>query len=175
MQTTTPPLDVPSDTPWGAIQHRRHIGAGIIEVSTASHGGLWVAPFRWAAIVKQFPGFQSWAGENWLEEDCDYAAAVLVFPELFTPADIWHAVQSTTGKGWLECHDVPAEAARIAAAFGETVKDKWLVGCSGSGPTGSWFTAKHLTTKEWRTFAGNPPAGNGFYDLAELGQETTQR
>jgi hypothetical protein len=87
---TTPTIIRNSPTPWGPAQSAEDIGRGIIAVTTASHGGLFVPDEllhhiperarRWAAQWSRSP--------NWYEEDCCWAAVALAFPELFKAEDL---------------------------------------------------------------------------------------
>ena len=77
------------DTPWGVADTVRVVALGIIWYSTSSHGGYGIDQERWAELRQVLPGFQPWAGDGWLEEDCDWVAAVAVWPWLF---DDWHCV-----------------------------------------------------------------------------------
>jgi hypothetical protein len=70
-------------SPWGGIQHQKELAPGIVEVSTASHGGIYLDDDRWSALKAMFPMVQPWAGAGWLEEDCDWAIAALAFPFAF--------------------------------------------------------------------------------------------
>lgn len=71
-------------SPWGTIQIQRPIAEGLIMVSTASHGGLFMSPERVAEFRVCLPVFRSFSGSaHWLEEDCDCLAAALIWPELF--------------------------------------------------------------------------------------------
>lgn len=74
----------PATTPWGAAQQRETLAPGIVSVSTAGHGGIWLSPDRARELVKRFPGFVPFTGHgNWLEEDCDWAIAAIAWPEAF--------------------------------------------------------------------------------------------
>ncbi len=66
-------------TPWGAAQTQRQLGDGVIQVSTASHGGIHLSPTRNAHVHKAWRDRQ-----GWYEEDSDWAVAALTFPNLFT-------------------------------------------------------------------------------------------
>jgi hypothetical protein len=70
-------------SPWGSVQHQHEIAPGIISVSTAGHGGIWLSPERQA----QLP---AWALEisssycekpTWWEEDCEAMVIAYVFWE----------------------------------------------------------------------------------------------
>ena len=76
----------PKDSPWGRVDCATHVADGIWSVSTASHGGYHLSPSRMREFRQKFPAFTTWAGGPWFEEDCDWAAVCLAFPEYF-PAD----------------------------------------------------------------------------------------
>ena len=78
----------PTETPWGRPDHSRPIAPGIVHYGTPSHGGIWLAKDRFDAVKRRFPSLQLWAGDQWFEEDCDWAIVALVFPEFFRPQDI---------------------------------------------------------------------------------------
>lgn len=73
-----------ANTPWGPSQSEYIAADGITFYSTASHGGYHLSPERCDEFYKQFPTFQTFAGQRqWFEEDCDACAVVLAFPTLF--------------------------------------------------------------------------------------------
>lgn len=122
-------------TPWGNAHTARIISNGLDFYTTASHGGIKVKPELWEHLKKMMPAFQSYAGEGWLEEDCDANAAALLWPEFFTPEEVFHAVQFAE----LSFHNCDAmryftsspeshKARTIAAAFGESVAGMWQRG-----------------------------------------------
>ena len=64
-------------TPWGESQTKTILADGIIDYTTASHGGIWLSEDRRKAIPESFKSF---LGTNeWLEEDCDWAIAYVIF------------------------------------------------------------------------------------------------
>ncbi len=65
-------------TPWGTAQNIIELAPGIISYSTASHGGIWLSIERRAKLppVKNFLG-----GDEWWEEDCDWAVPYFFFAE----------------------------------------------------------------------------------------------
>ena len=68
-----------TQTPWGPSQTVEHIATGIIEYTTASHGGIHVA----SKLNKQMP--ESIRVESgWYEEDVDWVFVVVNFPQHFT-------------------------------------------------------------------------------------------
>jgi hypothetical protein len=75
-------------SPWGIVQDEEVIADGIIYVSTASHGGIWVARELMHRIQKEMRDYAKyWSGSSqWFEEDCAAQCVVVSFPEYF-PAD----------------------------------------------------------------------------------------
>ncbi len=66
------------ESPWGAVQHEAEIAPGITQVSTASHGGIFITPERNARV------HGAWRRKGgWYEEDCDWAIVAITFPEHF--------------------------------------------------------------------------------------------
>lgn len=67
------------ESPWSIIQSRTEWAPGVIMVSTAGHGGFWIAPEHLEKIPARWRAFAaSWShgwGEQWWEED---VAAVAV-------------------------------------------------------------------------------------------------
>ena len=82
----------PFSTPWGPRQHFTRKAPGLYFVSTYRHGGLWMSIERLERFKQLFPCFEGYAGLPWLEEDCDYCAGVLAFPECFSAEIIHFAV-----------------------------------------------------------------------------------
>ena len=77
-----------TNTPWGLPQHQHLIAPGIVRVETAGHGGYWLSPVRWDALVTELPFIEPWAGAPWLEEDCDCSAIILTRPDLFAESTV---------------------------------------------------------------------------------------
>lgn len=71
-----------TSTPWGPAQQSRKIAPGIMEYSTAGHGGIHLSESRLAQLPE---GARKpmWAGRGWYEEDCDWAVPFLSFPAEF--------------------------------------------------------------------------------------------
>ena len=82
-----------ANTPWGAAQGATVYAEGIVEYSTASHGGFHLSPERNAAV---HPTLRSEGG--WYEEDCGWAAVAITFPDLFTAFE--RRCAETTLKDW---------------------------------------------------------------------------
>lgn len=84
------------NTPWGAAHHHRSIAPGIDSLQTSSHGGIALSSERWDTLLSIFPNFKGYASPGWLEEDVDQIWAVLAFPELFPPIQVFDAFQWTS-------------------------------------------------------------------------------
>lgn len=150
-------------TPWGNADHVCEVAEGVYRVDTPSHGGYWLSAARWSEFKTAFPKFQSFTGPQWLEEDCDWCAVFVMWPELAIAdagnderrADeiIYHAVQTWRGEH-KEQGEVPAVVANRAAMFAERNKDNYIIGSSGGGwgtPSGYVEASfRHLTTGERR-------------------------
>ena len=72
-----------ANTPWGRADQATEFAPGILFYSTPSHGGFHLNPARMAALNRRYPGFQTFAGGPWFEEDCDACIVVVTFPEHF--------------------------------------------------------------------------------------------
>ena len=58
-------------TPWGQIQDHHRIADGVVSVSTAGHGGIWLSDKRIAQLPKHYEPFTG--TPRWNEEDEDGA------------------------------------------------------------------------------------------------------
>ncbi|WP_020525201.1 DUF7007 domain-containing protein [Catelliglobosispora koreensis] len=74
------------DTPWGTAQSVRVIAEGIVEVTTASHGGIRLHPARNASVPAPFRD-----RDGWYEEDAEWAFVALTFAEFFDPDHVQYA------------------------------------------------------------------------------------
>ena len=81
------PTDVPASTPWGAIQRRRMVVKGVVRITTASHGGYYVAPWKAALMPEMLRLCATFAGGTWYEEDCDTAIVHAAFPDELIKSD----------------------------------------------------------------------------------------
>lgn len=84
--TTSPHAAVgrPQHSPWGRIDSAYQLIDGLWNVSTASHGGIYVSPTR----LQSIPGWllsvrPNAARDAWYEEDVDWSIPVLAFKEEF--------------------------------------------------------------------------------------------
>lgn len=67
----------PSYSPWGQVQDFVRLADGIVSVSTAGHGGIWLSPER----QKEMHGYNDnfLHSAEWWEEDCDWAMPYAFF------------------------------------------------------------------------------------------------
>lgn len=139
-------------SPWGHVQSQKDFMPGLSFVSTASHGGFFLDSELWAYLLRHLPGFKSWAGPNWLEEDCDASAVALLWPKLMGGDAASYAVRACASDWWSNaaaCRaylDTPAgQAARLVAAqWEEDNSKKWEVGSCGSSGAGWWVHLRRI-------------------------------
>lgn len=72
-------------TPWGPAQSVEEASPGIVWVTTAGHGGVWVAPHLVKGLAIRPPSdhigiFEGAGGSAWFEEDCAWAIVQLAYP-----------------------------------------------------------------------------------------------
>lgn len=88
------------ETPWGVSQYAEAHGEGITFYGTAGHGGFFVEP----ELNQQIPEYLRRATCNnqgeagWYEEDCDWSAVAICFPDRFTAQSVEAAKE--TLRGW---------------------------------------------------------------------------
>jgi hypothetical protein len=73
----------PKSSPWGRVQSHQWICEGILAVSTAGHGGFYVAPSKLAELpnnVRYAKRFNS--PGSWYEEDAEAYIVMVAFPEV---------------------------------------------------------------------------------------------
>lgn len=70
-----------ADTPWGKAQTTAVIADGMIEYTTASHGGIWISEERLERMSEPYKSIAPFAGRLWYEEDADWALIALAFPD----------------------------------------------------------------------------------------------
>jgi len=66
-------------TPWGPSQTQKTLAPGIIDVTTAGHGGIHVEK----DLNKLIPEYMR-TTDGWYEEDVDWSIVATVFPQAFT-------------------------------------------------------------------------------------------
>lgn len=72
-------------SPWGQVDYETNVADGIVSVSTPSHGGYLLSKERAKAVYQRFPAFKTFCGDPLaFEEDQDWAAVALTFPEFFS-------------------------------------------------------------------------------------------
>lgn len=82
-----------TQTPWGPSQTSRQVAPGIIDYTTAGHGGIHVSPSLNAEIPECLR-----QSDGWYEEDCEWAIVAYVFPQYFPPEHVKMALD--TLKNW---------------------------------------------------------------------------
>ena len=82
-----------TSTPWGLSQQSNQIARGIVNYSTAGHGGIHLTRSRVASmpaalqLYLQKTGGITSKGDAWLEEDEQWAFACIAFPSEFDERD----------------------------------------------------------------------------------------
>lgn len=72
------------NTPWGSSQTITKLAEGFLHVTTASHGGFYLAP-EWNKTIPIEHRRVSWNHqgiEGWYEEDIDWCIVALRYPEM---------------------------------------------------------------------------------------------
>jgi len=84
---------VGKNSPWGIVQDEETIADGIVYVSTASHGGIWVSPELLGRVQEAMRDYAAyWSGSSqWFEEDCAAQCVVVSFPEYFSADQVERA------------------------------------------------------------------------------------
>lgn len=138
-------------TPWGPSQQSKHITRGIVEYSTASHGGIHVSK----TMVEKMPealrkganGCIRPAGDAWFEEDCSWAFVALAFPEHYKEHEesAERTLRNWFPEAWEAYYGRPLQpgesSARDEQVFRETNRDNFIV------------------TSAWGDWAENVPTG----------------
>lgn len=133
-------------TPWGAVQHATEIAPGIVNISTARHGGFWLSPGR--MLDFWFSEEETFAGKPWYEEDCDWALVVIGFAKHFERQSIAYAVRSIQSgnreypKWWLENDPRGRAIVLTADKYFEERKSMWQRGSmSTTNRRGIWWVS----------------------------------
>jgi len=85
---------IPQYTPWGKPQEQKEISPDICWYTTSSHGGYWISKKYWEYLKEQWPKFDSFTGDQWLEEDCDWFAPLVLWPQFFPQSEVKIAVKA---------------------------------------------------------------------------------
>ena len=88
-------------SPWGKPQQQATVAPGIVQVSTASHGGFYVSTERLAELppavltAERFntPG-------HWYEEDCEAYIVAVAFPEVAVACGVPREAAVKALKNW---------------------------------------------------------------------------
>jgi hypothetical protein len=82
-RTTHIAIGTPS--PWGYVQWKRELAPGVVEVSTAAHGGILVEKERAKKLLseKAIEIGSPWGNFLTYEEDCERAAVIYEHPEWY--------------------------------------------------------------------------------------------
>lgn len=75
-----------SSSPWGPVQTIEELLDGVVLVTTAGHGGVWLSQARLAEIPAELQGLNRFGGGSWFEEDCEILICVWTFPDAFNRA-----------------------------------------------------------------------------------------
>lgn len=151
-------------TPWGPSQTEKQVAEGITLHSTAGHGGYLISDERRQQMPEPLRSWQTYAGGNWYEEDCDWAVVVIAFPDDFPPRDVWAAVRMINSPmvgshygpiaDWLTSDHAALHVLEIATDWLQEHADEYLPGSSSGTPEGitqHWHQigdhAKTLTTQ----------------------------
>ena len=70
----------PKHSPWGQIDYAEELLPGMWQVSTPSHGGIWLSPERMADVPKPMRDARFMQEGNWFEEDQDALIPLTLFP-----------------------------------------------------------------------------------------------
>lgn len=138
-------------SPWGAIQDVVKHATGIIQVHTASHGGVWLSGARLREMKARAPALLEladfYSGGNWFEEDLEMCRVILAFPEYFKEAQVVSCVSSliNTYPDMMAKHlgrEIdPAESYALRRRnFLEENKGRYIV-TSASGDWADWVPA----------------------------------
>lgn len=136
----------PNDSPWGQPHSTKMQAPGVWCITTASHGGFYVAPEILATFPPAIRAFKPWAGEGWFEEDCDWALVALALPSAFDGRSIHHAIMTVrNSRDYFNGTDIEAyltgtaqgrEAARKGAEWYTANAMLFEFGCMSGGGDG---------------------------------------
>ena len=184
-----------ASTPWGPAQSAQTLATGIVNYSTAGHGGISLTAERIAQMPTALREVMPCAGEGWYEEDEDWALVALSFPAFFSPSSVASAVAMASvsrrdghhwGPGvsaWLRT-DEARTVLQAAQTWREAHADHFHWVAMGSVPGRLQPLAKqhegerrHLSYVTLRRVSDNAPAAallfddelvDGVFDLAAI-------
>lgn len=176
-----------TETPWGPSQSEKQIAPGLCWFSTAGHGGISLSAERWQDFKRALPKFNGYAPDGWLEEDCDWAAAAIVWPDDFQPDAVRAAVETVAGcfgnksygGSYNQClvdylaSDAGARARKIAADYNAKINGLWERGSmfGGAGIRGWQVCFTQVGTNERRGVNFREYPLKNLYTKAELDAE----
>jgi hypothetical protein len=163
-------------TPWGNAETETKLADGMILVSTARHGGIYLGRQRWDELKREFPNFVPFGGAApWLEEDCDAALAVILWPDCFSREAVYHATAQARASaylgqfvgGYFTKTARGRHVAQIADAFAAEHRQLWQRGSLASRPAGAWTVYFSRGTEQRTVVLADYPARTWYTD-AEL-------
>lgn len=126
-------------TPWGVAQDVETLAEGILNVGTASHGGIHLDKVRNEMMPESVRN-----ANGWYEEDCEWALVAMVFPAAFSEKDAIaarHRVLNDYPEAFeaLTGEKPTVESSRVLAerAFEAATLDAFIVRCA----YGDWHSA----------------------------------
>lgn len=130
-------------TPWGNAQTSTEYGPGVTFYTTAGHGGFQLSPEALTKMPHPLAHVGTFAGPGWYEEDCDWSVVAISFPEMFSDAELFSAVETIMGgsrpaymdgvDAWLESPAAKPVRDRCDAFYAENKGKFRLAGCHTGG------------------------------------------
>ena len=74
-------------TPWGVAEDVEVVAEGIVRVTTPSHGGFYLSEDRDRQVPSELKS-DRYCPLRWYEEDCEWAAVAVTFPEFFSRREL---------------------------------------------------------------------------------------
>ena len=72
----------PTSSPWGQVESAVELAPGIWQVTTPSHGGIWLSDERMELMPKAMWN-TAYSKAPWFEEDVDWALVCAIYPDAF--------------------------------------------------------------------------------------------
>ena len=120
---------VSTHTPWSRADYAYTYGRGVVSYSTPGHGGFRLSPTRNTQVHEALRN-----ADGWYEEDVEWAAAAVTFPELFPRKHVQSAVRSLRSwnpDGWtaFSGEEVAVEESHVLRKrqFERDNADRWVV------------------------------------------------